>query len=253
MLDLALKEFNGEPRMRDIDIAEALGFERARNIRKLVSRYIDSLEAFGEVFRSTVERNSGVGRPEDCFWLNEQQTVFICLKSESPKAVELTVQVVKVFVDWRHGSLAPPVDQWRFTNDLHPDADTWLGIVREARILFGRDAAAAMWAQSPLPPLPVSNDSGFIDDEPTDLQSFLQECCVVTGASRDFISSRDLLDAFRNWAFNLGAPPTGERAASLALRRLAGRYRDPETGCTFGPGKQRVTGYRGIRLRAADA
>lgn len=133
------------------------------------------------------------------------------------------------------------------------DREFWLSTVRETRQLLGPKVAARMWAQSPLPPLPVSNDDGFVDDEPTDLQAFLQERCQVTGSARDFVSSRDLLDAFRDWALELGAPPTGERAASLALRRLVGRYRDPETGFAFAPAKQRVTGYRGIRLKASDA
>lgn len=43
-----------ELRILDIDLAQRLGFERPRNIRKLINRYLNELDEMGT--RATVER-----------------------------------------------------------------------------------------------------------------------------------------------------------------------------------------------------
>lgn len=84
------------------------------------------------------------------------------------------------------------------------------------------------------------------DSDP--IGSYLKECCVVTGDPSDFTTSRDLMDGFNLWLDQKGEGMWGSRTVSLKLKNLAGRYRDPATKKSYGPGKQRVTGYRGVRF-----
>lgn len=42
---------DGEPRVRDIELAERLGFDRPSNIRNLIQRNIKEIEALGSLLR----------------------------------------------------------------------------------------------------------------------------------------------------------------------------------------------------------
>ncbi|PCI32356.1 MAG: hypothetical protein COB54_07610 [Alphaproteobacteria bacterium] len=90
----------------DLTLAEALGFDRPRDIRKLITRWDETLSEFGEVC-STVARTAGSkgGRPAKAYFLTEEQAVFIATKSETANATQLTIQLVKVFTAWRNGTL----------------------------------------------------------------------------------------------------------------------------------------------------
>lgn len=58
--------------------------------------------------------------------------------------------------------VAPAVEPAPGLLDDTPDRETglWLALVREARILGGRDAGRRMWARSPLPPLDPARTGG---------------------------------------------------------------------------------------------
>jgi putative DNA primase/helicase len=84
------------------------------------------------------------------------------------------------------------------------------------------------------------------DSDP--IGSFLGECCVVSGASDDFLSARELIDGFNLWLDQRGEGMWGQRTVSLKFKAEAGRYRDPTTNRPFAKGKRDVTGYRGIRF-----
>lgn len=247
MFDIAISEIEGVPRVRDIDLAEVLGFERPRVIRQLISRNVEALNEFGEV-RRMVRRTSGRGgAPADEYWLNEKQALFICTKSEARLAVEITIQMVEVFAGWRaglltsaghagHGPLVPRVP-------LPQDAAEWLALVREMRLTHGKAAARQIWAQSPLPaPDP---DSG---GEFASLRQFLDECCHITGNKGDFVRSSKIRAAFFRWNGAAYGGESGPRAWSNAFRRLASLYNDPLTGARFWPVKRSNTGYVGLRL-----
>ncbi|WP_168797901.1 DNA primase family protein [Pacificoceanicola onchidii] len=82
------------------------------------------------------------------------------------------------------------------------------------------------------------------DSDP--IGTFLAECCVVSGASDDFLSARELIDGFNLWMDQRGEGMWGQRTVSLKFKAEAGRYRDPTTNRPFTKGKRDVTGYRGI-------
>ena len=105
IMDVTLKPFDGEPRARDLDIAERLGFERPRKIRELIERNLIEIEGFGVC--PTVGRTSGPkgGRPTAEYWLNEEQALLVAALSDAPNAVAVRRMLIKVFVAWRRGQI----------------------------------------------------------------------------------------------------------------------------------------------------
>ena len=103
--DISLTEIDGEPRAHDLDIAQRLGFDQPRDIRKLIARHIDELRQFGVC--ATVAQTSGAkgGSPSQEYWLNEEQALYIASVSQAPKAHDVRVMLIKVFVAWRRGHL----------------------------------------------------------------------------------------------------------------------------------------------------
>jgi hypothetical protein len=104
---IELAEFDGEPCARDTDIGERLGFERPRDIRKLIERNLAEIEAFGvcaTVARTSDERG---GRPATEYWLTEEQALLVASKSDAPNAAQVRHMLIKVFVAWRRGHLVP--------------------------------------------------------------------------------------------------------------------------------------------------
>lgn len=88
---------DGMPRMMDLRLADALGFANGHMIRKLITRHSERLERLGEVV-STVEKTSPKGgRPGKAYYLNKKQALYICTKSETENATEVTIQMVEVF------------------------------------------------------------------------------------------------------------------------------------------------------------
>lgn len=254
MRDLTIRDFDGEPRMRDMDIAEALEFERPRDVRKIIDRNMDDLLSFG-ICATMALIHPGAGRPGTEYWLNEEQALFLCTRSEAKGAVALTKQMVMVFAAWRNGRLDPPrhggasIDAMREMSLR--EAELWLSMVRETRILAGPVPALRLWSQSPLPPIDADPDTGDVM-EVDEIRAFLAARCIVTGRADDFVSARDLIDALNHWLVSQGLSEMGQRAASLRLKALAGQYRDPETRAAYRPAKRDVTGYRGLRLRPLE-
>lgn len=105
---VGLTEFDGMPRALDLEIADRLGFDRPRDIRKLIERNKVELEAFGVC--ATVARTSGSegGRPATEYWLNEEQALLVSILSKAPNAPAVRAMLIKVFVAWRRGHLDGP-------------------------------------------------------------------------------------------------------------------------------------------------
>ena len=87
---------NHEPRIKDLRLAEVLMFEQPRKVRDLVDRHASHLERFGDIAK-TIEKPAGRGRPGVVNWLNKRQALYICTKSETSVATEVTIQMVEVF------------------------------------------------------------------------------------------------------------------------------------------------------------
>ncbi len=100
----------GEPRVRDIDLGERLGFERPRVIRELIERNKAEVESFGLAPRRTAPITSGKGRVTEVqeYWLNEEQALLVATISNAPKAPQVRAMLIRVFVAWRRGELPSP-------------------------------------------------------------------------------------------------------------------------------------------------
>lgn len=100
--DLHLSTPGGTPRTRDLDLAAWLGFERPRNIRKLIRR----MESEGKLsdidWRSTVGRQStGNGASREFSvteaWLTREQALLIATQSDTPRAWAVVQVMARVF------------------------------------------------------------------------------------------------------------------------------------------------------------
>lgn len=104
---LVLTPINGEHRVHDLHLADKLGFSEPRMVRNLIKRNHDKLLKFGVCY--AVEQTSGAqgGRPATEFYLNQKQAVFICMKSETERAFDVQIEIVRVFDAYLNGELKP--------------------------------------------------------------------------------------------------------------------------------------------------
>nr|WP_303705419.1 hypothetical protein [Brevundimonas naejangsanensis] len=125
--EVALREVDGEPRVRDLDLAEKLGFKRPRVIRELIERNMGEIENFGAVRHGVNKIRSGRGRVTEVeeFYLNEEQALLVSVLSNAPNAAAVRAMLIRVFVAYRRGELEAKA----------PKANPAL-IGREARLQF---------------------------------------------------------------------------------------------------------------------
>lgn len=106
---LALKDFtpgeDGVPRIIDWRIGEVLGFEQESQLRRLIVRHRERLEALGTFFHR--ERKSVGGRPGHEYHLNFEQAIFIVVKSDAQNADAVTLHVIGIYGMWARGELVP--------------------------------------------------------------------------------------------------------------------------------------------------
>lgn len=88
-------EGDGEPRIRDLDLAERLGFERPVNIRKLIREHIGRL---GVISEREITSGSKGGRPGTEYWLTERQALFVTTQSRTEKAADVTMFLVDAYL-----------------------------------------------------------------------------------------------------------------------------------------------------------
>lgn len=109
-MQLTVQMVEGEPRVHDLMLGERLQFERPRAIRELIERNKSALERHGTICRTVRQLNKPGPNPTE-YWLNEAQALVICTKSDTAIAEEVTSEIIKVFIAWRHGELVPVSSQ----------------------------------------------------------------------------------------------------------------------------------------------
>ena len=105
-------EGDDEPRVRDVDLGERLGYAEPRAIRKLIRRLVEKGEIAGILTRDTVERVARSGRGSvnieaTEFWLTEREALMVCSASDAPNAPVVRAALVDLFIAWRRGKLQP--------------------------------------------------------------------------------------------------------------------------------------------------
>lgn len=91
----------GEARIRDVSLGRALEFERPRDIRPLIARHRAALSELGEVV--DIEETVGRGQRVTVTYLNRSQSIFVAAKSETAKAAELVIGVIRKLEAFENG------------------------------------------------------------------------------------------------------------------------------------------------------
>lgn len=136
-IPIATAAGDGEPRIRDTDLALRLDYSDVSEFRKLIRRNEKYLNRINILVASPVI-HSGAGRPTTAYLLTETQAVFIIGQSGTPKAKDIAVEIAIAFVEYRrrtfdtrlYGAIArdlllPAPRQWekefdeRFWLNLH--------------------------------------------------------------------------------------------------------------------------------------
>lgn len=96
------RESDGEFRIRDIDLAERLGYDQPRDIRKLILRMVETGETPAIHVRATVARTSMPrgGQKEtrvDEFWLDRIESLLVVMRSDAPQAIPMRRVIANVF------------------------------------------------------------------------------------------------------------------------------------------------------------
>lgn len=132
---------SGEPRLKDVRIGERLGMSRPRDIRATIETNRPELERYGAICgqRPQIRRR---GRPETAYWLNEGQTLLLCMFSRTSRAADVRQEVIEVFLAWRGGA-----NNIAFVSDGWNEMRTRLDAVEKA-IGFQRNTAITELAQT---------------------------------------------------------------------------------------------------------
>lgn len=159
---------DGTPRMMDLTLAEALEFSRLRDIRKIVERHMAALKRFGEVCATVAQTlknkdNSG-GRPGKAYYLNKKQALYICTKSETENATEVTIQMVEVFDAYTSGKTIDVREHTRRTSTKVDDAlRLKKNIDRLESVVTSLDVASIQPAQPNFCAMIVDGEPVFVD------------------------------------------------------------------------------------------
>lgn len=94
-----------EPRILDLRVAERLGMANPHSIRETIETNRAELERYGGISRRRRENRSRRGRPGYAYYLNEAQTLLLCMLSRTERAADVRQEVIEVFMAWRRGAL----------------------------------------------------------------------------------------------------------------------------------------------------
>lgn len=96
----AVTVLDDEPRVRDLDLAERLGFSRPRAIRQIIERNIAELETYGPL---ATLRGKSRGQEFTEYYPNEGQSLCISAISNTPAAPLVRRALITTFMALRHG------------------------------------------------------------------------------------------------------------------------------------------------------
>lgn len=122
---ITLTTINEEPRVLDTDLAEALGMDRARNIRvNVIEPNRAELEGFGSLLARKANPGPSGGRPSTAYYLNEEQALLVCLLSRTERAKAVRAEVIRVFTAYRKGQLQPALPDFTIPQ-RRPERGRW--------------------------------------------------------------------------------------------------------------------------------
>lgn len=128
---------DGEPRVYDLDVAEALGMVMPTNIRATIQANQGELQRYGALLNAPRVKGAR-GRPGKGYVLNEAQALLIAMLSRTERAADIRQALITAFLDWRNGKTVPV----RAHNRRPPSRDSYaawheaatLGDMRDIRL-----------------------------------------------------------------------------------------------------------------------
>ena len=166
---------NNEPRIKDVRIGERLGMAKPLNIRRTIEANMAELEQHGLVHAARTPIISGKGRVTYVteYYLNEAQTLLLCMFSRTAAAAEVRKEVIGVYMVYRQGSLQAPT-----LRDKALSLREKRLLVTECRKINGIRAAQEMWKALGLPgvtdqpslPMVRDGDGEIVPFRPTGIQ-----------------------------------------------------------------------------------
>ncbi len=103
-----LHRHNDDLMVEDLELAKRLGYERLRDIRKLIKRMLESSQIAAETVCATAAQTSAQGgRPSATYWLSEKAALKVITKSETAMADAITDEIIDVYMAARRGETKP--------------------------------------------------------------------------------------------------------------------------------------------------
>jgi hypothetical protein len=100
-----VKMVEGEPHWLDLDLGQWLEFERPIDVRKLIRRHYRNLMKTGVIATVGITPSTEGGRPPTENWLSFPSCLFLCAKSQTEKANEVTLAMVQFIDHYRKGEV----------------------------------------------------------------------------------------------------------------------------------------------------
>lgn len=136
-----------EPRIKDVLLADRLVYKRSRSIRELIERNRAEIEAYGNIAvrHGAVEAGNGAIKGVEEFYLNEHQSLLVCMFSKTEMAAAVRKALIDVFVAYRHAHTLPPPTV--LEKDLQTADDLKLRKVNTAIRCFGDEVGGQLWVK----------------------------------------------------------------------------------------------------------
>nr|WP_209841192.1 BRO family protein [Rubellimicrobium aerolatum] len=243
---------DGEPWFVAADVCRVLGHSNPTmavaglddDEKKVISA--DALHANGMTLSSAEGQRGGARK---LIIISESGLYALVLTSRKPEA--------KRFRKWITSQVVPALRrtgryeiEGREPEALMPSrpetVEGWLRLIELTRKVAGREAARALWAESPLPPLPEAARSR--GRGPGDVMARFLIACCEPGGDNHFVRTSALWLAFEAWRAEAGEPGW---PFPLFAKRMATIVREtPDLlGPEVEPAKSSASGYRGLRLK----
>lgn len=151
---------DAEPRIKDVLLADRLGYRRSRNIRELIERNRSELEAYGNIAvrHGAVEAGNGAIKEVTEFHLNEHQSLLICMFAKTDMAAAVRKALIDVFVAYRRSHLTHGHSQEGeplLNEQIQMQDSLKLRKVNLCHRLFGERAGQQMWRKVDLEWVPA--------------------------------------------------------------------------------------------------
>jgi hypothetical protein len=220
MKNLTLTPINGEPRIQDLMLGERLGFDRPRDIRKLIVRNIENLNKINQC--ATVARiPEDGGREVTEYYLDRKQSIFITMKSDAPRAFEVQMEIIEVYDAWQRGDLGREQDDPELVAHLR-------------RTLLAQNPTWAALHRHRLANLPVSQSAKVLECSETTIRQQLRKmdlCGLLPEPIAEPLGARPTTAAdHARWleSYTNGTPVTEiaarENRPASTIRRALSRF-----------------------------